>query len=384
MSTPHAVVQRLIDRAELAEPEQEFGSEFLAHDYESDGVSYQVDTKLEARALKGVDFADMRPRLGENYVVKGLLTQSSLAAIIAASGAGKTFFACDLACQVAANLRWCGLRVRSGVVVYAALEGAGSAENRFTGWRLKHNPERILPLRMMPEPINLRASSDVSALLAFIKTAEADFGERCVLVVIDTLSRAMAGGDENGSEDMTALIAGADAIKTATSAAVVLVHHHGKDESRGARGHSSLKAALDTEIEITVDGDTKVATVSKQRDGVSGQKYAFKLEPVELGIDQDGDQVTSCVVEHIDDYAGKKKAPTGKQQIALLGALEEQHVTGRSTWTTTEIRALGRDERGMSKSSATSAQLGLVSAGFLRSIGGGRLTLTDPPQGQPS
>lgn len=87
-------------------------------------------------------------------------------------------------------------------------------------------------------------------------------------------------------------------IRRATGAHVMLVHHTGKDQSRGARGHSSLRAAIDTEIELSRDDFGLItAKLTKQRDGATGGEFAFTLRQVELGRDQDGDPVTTCLVE---------------------------------------------------------------------------------------
>jgi hypothetical protein len=210
-------------------------------------------------------------------------------------------------------------------VIYAALEGPVSAENRFVAGRTAGEFPASIPLRLTPGPVNLRDPVDVGLLTDFIRAAEVHFGEKCVAVFVDTLSRAIAGGDENGPEDMGALIAGADTVRLTIGASVFLVHHFGKDEARGARGHSSLKAALDTEIEISVKGEMRVATVTKQRDLPAGNQYGFNLKSVELGRDDDGDPVTSCIVVSTDapNRSATRKAPTGKNQRLLLAALQE-------------------------------------------------------------
>lgn len=132
------------------------------------------------------------------------------------------------------------------------------------------------------------------------------------LVTIDTLSRTMAGGDENAAKDMTQAVAGIDAVREATGAAVMLVHHCGKDEARGARGHSSLRAAIDTEIEVVHDEGSGISTafVRKQRDLPKGDPMPYKLKVVELGTDSRGEPITSCVVHHED--AGMAAAPRKK------------------------------------------------------------------------
>lgn len=329
-----------------------------------------------ARKLTGIDFSAMRAHLSDAYSVKGLILPNSLVGIIGQSGSGKTFFATDLALYIASGRMWRAHRVRGGLVVYAALEGPVSAENRFVAARDHGRFPPSIPLRLTPGPINLRDEDDVALLIEFIREAEAHFGEKCIAVFVDTLSRAMAGGDENGPEDMGALIRGADAVRLATGAAVILVHHLGKDETKGARGHSSLKAALDTEIEVSGKGELHVATVTKQRDLPSGTQFTLRLKVVELGQDADGEPVTTCVVEATDEQALPASAIRelrGKAQRQLLTALRARAAEkpGR-VWSLVELRAVGR-ELGMPKGTARSVVDVLVTSSYMRPTVGGYL-----------
>ena len=140
------------------------------------------------------------------------------------------------------------------------------------------------------------------------------------MIVIDTLARAMGGGDENSGQDMGRLIRHADLLRQMTGAHVHLVHHSGKDAGRGARGHSSLLGALDTEIHVEEHEDgTRVATITKQKDGEEGIKAAYRLVPVELGRDSDDEPVTSCLVEpcEVPEKAKGKGALSDLQRITL-------------------------------------------------------------------
>jgi hypothetical protein len=125
------------------------------------------------------------------------------------------------------------------------------------------------------------------------------------LIVVDTLSRAMAGGNENSPEDMGALVRNLDTIRQHLPAHVAVVHHSGKDAARGARGHSLLRAATDTEIEVSreIGSSTSSARVTKQRELELGDEFPFTLVPVELGANRRGKPVTSCVVHHDDAEA---------------------------------------------------------------------------------
>jgi hypothetical protein len=332
----------------------------------------------DTRTLRGIDFAKMQAHLADGYLIKGLVARNSLVGIIGPTGCGKTFFGTHLAVCIASGNPFFGHDVASGLVVYCALEGPVSAENRFVAIRQSGKVEEGIPLRLTPGPINLRDPLDALALVQFVRDAENDHGEKCVAIFADTLSRAMAGGDENGSDDMGALITSADLVRLQTGATLFLIHHHGKDESRGARGHSILPAALDTSIEIGVQGDLRTAAVTKQRDLPSGAHYAFRLNSVELGKDAEQTPVTTCIVQPVDDVVNTRRPPGGKQQIAVLRLLEAEHRTGNTVWPVGEIRKLARDRLGMAKTSAQSVVAGLTSSGFLNATIGG-MTLTDPP-----
>jgi hypothetical protein len=119
-------------------------------------------------------------------------------------------------------------------------------------------------------------------------------------IIVDTLSRAIAGGDENGPKDMSALVGGADCVRNETGAHISFIHHPGKDGTKGARGHSSLLGAIDTEIEIKrIDGtrDAFSVMMTKQRELDYGPPLTFRRVVVPLGTTNKwGKSVTSCIV----------------------------------------------------------------------------------------
>jgi len=257
------------------------------------------------------------------YLVKGVIDRGRLCVIYGPSGDGKTFFTADLAGHIAAGFPWRGRRVRPGLVVYVAAEAGTSILRRFFAWRehrVGETREDRIPLAIITRGANLLNMIDVEALLSELRAIAKETGLPLALVIFDTLSRSIPGGDENKSEDMTRVIEAADAIRDELGAATAIVHHSGKDSAKGARGHSSLFAAADTVISV-ID---KAATVEKSRDGMQGERFPFALEVVELGQDDDGDPVTTCIVEHLEDTPARRPAPklTGVAKIALQ-ALQE-------------------------------------------------------------
>ncbi len=249
-------------------------------------------------------FNEAQPSLDANDFIEGLLTSAAMSVIYGPSNCGKTFFVLDLALHVAWGREWRGREVDQGAIVYLSLEGAQGVRNRIAAFQKHYGlQDTPLPFVTMPQPVNLLDSeADVAAVCQLVEFVGAQTGMPVRMVIIDTLSRAMAGGNENSPEDMTALIGNCDRVRSITGAHVCIIHHSGKDEARGARGHSSLRAATDTEIEIKRDPELTFSTVrvAKQRDLEAGDPFAFTLQSIALGTNRRGKDVTSCVVMEAD------------------------------------------------------------------------------------
>lgn len=166
------------------------------------------------------------------------------------------------------------------------------------------------------------------------------------VIIIDTMSAVTPGANENSGEDVGALIKHCKDLHKATGALVCLLHHSGKDATKGARGWSGLRAAADAEIEVTRNGDYRAATVTKMKDGGDGESWPFKLQIVRLGVDADGEEESSCVIEHTEerDPAGNaKQKPGGAVQIILYKVLQELCAGGGAVeWDTLRADATER------------------------------------------
>nr|WP_253880177.1 AAA family ATPase [Paracoccus aminovorans] len=166
---------------------------------------------------------------------------------------------------------------------------------------------------LLSAPLDLCTSEDASYLVAAIRE---DFDQMPSLIVVDTLARTMGAGDENTAKDMGMFIKSIDLLREVTGAHVMVIHHSGKDASKGARGSGSLRAAVDTEIELTRTDDVVTAEARKQRDMPCDGVFAYRLKGVFLGHDEDGDKVTSAVVEATEAPAKRVKL-SGSDKIAL-------------------------------------------------------------------
>lgn len=305
---------------------QDSGIRYLSILYRAQDKGWVNPLKKQAPAAAQAVATDLPLVFAESIVADGIamaqlvedvLTEGGLSVIYGESNSGKSFLACDMACSIGAGLPWLGKRTVEGAVLYVAGEGAESIKLRVLAWRQKN---KIDPkLAIVPIAVNLlKPEADAMRVVAACKTVEARYGLPVSLIVVDTLARAFAGGNENTGEDMGAVIAHADLIRADTRAAVLFIHHSGKDAAKGSRGHSSLKAATDTEIEVTAEEATKLHTaeIKKQRDlGSRGEKLTAKFSVVQMGmVDQWGKPVTTCVVDPTDEKpAGKPTRVRGNE-----------------------------------------------------------------------
>jgi archaellum biogenesis ATPase FlaH len=242
---------------------------------------------------------DAKPQLASNYLMKGWFGEGQMSVIYGPSNVGKSFFVLDIAWHIGANEAWNNNKVNGGSVLYLATEGGMAFHNRVVAMRQHYIDHKDVKLAVRPSPVNmLDADVDMHILSKLCREVARSHGP-VKMIIIDTLSRAMSGANENSPEDMTKFIGNCDKLRELTGAHVATVHHSGKDKAAGARGHSSLRAATDTEIELDYNEETgmRFAKATKQRDMETGAIFSFKLKVIELGHDDDGDPVTTCVIE---------------------------------------------------------------------------------------
>ncbi len=253
-----------------------------------------------------VPWADMDlPGPEHEWLIKNVITRRERSMMVGASGSGKSFLVIDLAMSIARGEPWLGNRTLKGGVVFQAGEGGKGIKKRIRAYRTEHglHPGDNIPFVLLPKTIDLfSGDTAANAMIEEIKHWASTFDCPLELVVIDTLSTATPGADENSSKDIGPVLARCERIADETRAAVMLVHHMNAGGQK-PRGHTSILANLDSVLKVEkleeMDVDRRAVReieLAKQKDGESGKKWRFVLPAVEIGRDADGDAVTSCVV----------------------------------------------------------------------------------------
>lgn len=329
----------------------------------------------------------IKPALTGRYLVKGLLDRGALSCLFGAPNSGKTFAALDLAAHVAAGSEWFGHRVLGAApVIYATAEGASAFGNRIAALRATKPALFAQAARggmaVLPVALDLCHGDDARSMIEMVSGV----AENPSLIVIDTLARSMGAGNENDGADMGAVIRAVSEIQERTGAHVMLVHHSGKNSSLGARGHSSLLAALDTELELTEAGGLIQLVARKQRDLASGPPKRFQLRTVYIGDDEDGDEVFSCVINRAIDPAergaltlneGRKQEAAGRAGAALRLLPFDRDFTVSDVADSFVAAEIVRASTQKSIREATRAKLkSMAGSGALTDLGGGLFRVT--------
>jgi len=271
--------------------------------------------KFAPRTL--LDLARQKPL---EWLIKGVLPKGELGILFGASGSGKTFAMLDLLFAIARGVTWRGRRVRKGRVVIIAAEGGGGISQRVKAYAQHHSLrlDELPDMFVITAAPNFLEGDDIADVIAEIRA----LGDVDV-IAIDTLAQVSPGANENTSEDMGRVLANIRTLHRLTGALPLLVHHAGKDLSKGSRGWSGIKAAADVQIEVLRHDDGRREIVlEKMKDGEDGLRWPFKLEVVELGVDSDGDLLTSCVAVETEVSAAPVEERAGIKRRGVV----ERHV----------------------------------------------------------
>lgn len=253
-------------------------------------------------------------------IVEGVLTAEDGSVFYGGSNSGKTWCVIDIGCAVARGVAWMGKQTEPGLVIYLAAESPASVRRRLQAYQ-KHHKVRVPNFAIVQSPIDLfDGDSDTDLLIETVRKIEAERGQRARLIIGDTLARLSAGANENAGQDMGLVVRRFDRIRTECKAHFMLIHHSGKNAAAGSRGWSGVRAAVDTEIEVTDSPTGHCLEITKQRDlSTKGDRIGFRLDTVMMGQTKWGAPATSCVVMPADAPDRAK----GKRISEVGGAIVE-------------------------------------------------------------
>jgi hypothetical protein len=277
------------------------------------------DDEVDQSRIYLIAFDNINLKTERRYLVKGLIPRTGLVVVWGPPKSGKSFTVFDLVMHVALDWHYHGRRVHPGFVVYCAFEGQFGFEARCAAFRQKFLPPNRGSVPFYLQPVTLDLVKDAGELVRVITRTLGDI--KPVVIVLDTLNRSLRGS-ESSDEDMAAYIRAADSLRGIFDCAVIIVHHCGIDGTR-PRGHTSLTGAADAQLSVSRDAaDNIVMTVEYMKDGPTGTAIVSRLEDVEVGKDEDGDPIMSCVVVSSETGGIAAIQVRGAARIALEALYE--------------------------------------------------------------
>ncbi len=289
-------------------------------------VSNQPENKFKAALISGDNLHEfILHAMSMGWRIKNIIPLSAgFIVIYGAPGDYKSFLVLDMLTHIADGRNWHGHEVLQCVVVYVAAEGGASILKRIAANMKFNGIENLDNFYLIPLPCILDEPKELDAFIAAVRPLKPG------VICFDTLARSMAG-NEDGTADMNRLVNACTRIIHELDCQVIIIHHTGKDESRGLRGNYSLTAATDAKFKAKACGDRQVSLIcERQKDYEVFRDMIFNMEIESTGyVDEDFQPINSLVPVHDPDATPQKsRQPQIRGQTrtafnALIKALEE-------------------------------------------------------------
>jgi len=342
-----------------------------------------------------VTLADLRAMPAPEHLIKGILTKHSGTWLIAAPGGFKSFLALDWAAHIATGRPWMGRKTRQEDVLYVVGEGVHGIGKRLTAWAFAHG-QSTHRLRVLPVAVQARGYGGAGLSEQWGELVELVREMRPGLIVLDTQARMTVGLNENDARDTGIFLDGVERLKQASGACVLVVHHTGRN-GNDARGSSAIDGAQDAEWKLTRPdkGLRATLTCEKSKDTDDTARIDLVLRVVPVGVDEDGQQVTSLVVGDSNAFVQvqvRDAVSPGERGAAILlaeGETDEarrlvlmmlaEHDPRGNGLSRAEIQALGNEALKAGNGNRTKYDRSVYTRALNRLCEDGKVTSDDRP-----
>jgi hypothetical protein len=271
------------------------------------------------------------------WLIDDVLPRANMMLIYGRGGCGKTYLATSLTLGFASGT-WFNHKAEPGAALYCAFERPEDAEDRLAALRAKFG-FKALPVALKKLGGKALDEGLTEKIIRWARKLAETTGKPCRSIIMDTVAAAL-GGRKEDDEGLGRLRVLGERIHAETGATIVWVHHEGKSENMGPRGHTTLFDACSIwwHLEERESGDRVVHVAKANRGPCYEPLFSFKLASFDAGKDNRGKSINLCAVELSDlDEAlaskprvrfGPKKeenpeAGLGSRQKILLRALRK-------------------------------------------------------------
>lgn len=335
------------------------------------------------RALR-IETLDSAPpvAIAKAHVVKGVVALGESVVIAGPPKSGKSALVTDLLASVALGEDWRGYRSRRRVAgLYVALE-RGTDVTRMLRAQAARRGTDCLPVAVARGLVNLLDPDSVAILTDTVRAAREALGVEVGIVVVDTIAKAIAagGGDEDKARDMGRALAHLGRLRDETGVATICIAHTSKSEEGGPRGSGALIGDADLVVQIKVRGETRIAEVTHANDRPTGHLTTFTIEEAVIGVDEDGEAVTTRMVSGFDENGVTAPDPRDNlspdQRLILDAITASEAVTdvtegdGNAPWRDSVTKALRGRSPGAIRKAISAGLKTLVAKGLIERRGG--------------
>lgn len=286
-------------------------------------------------SVPGYKSADqIRQRTRRPWLVRRLIRENTFVVVFAPPASFKSYLIQQLAFGIVTGTEAWGRQMERGSVIYlCGGEGTHGIRDRQEGWETATGNSLVgSKVIFREDPDSVRHPEKVSQLIAEFRELLPSGAPPLRLVVIDTLSRHFGGGEENSQGPMAEFVEGAQRIQREFGCTVMVVHHTTKSAADVVRGSSVLLGAADTALLVSPQkGNTVLVKPAKQKEARTDIALRFKVEDVDLGVDEDGEPLSSAHLVYLGDENlsekpedGPKAPPLGPVQRLVKKALDER------------------------------------------------------------
>jgi RecA-family ATPase len=268
----------------------------------------------------------------KTWLVKNVIAIGEDSTWFGPPGCGKSALLLDMAFHIANRYQWWQWHeinlnpdnptVEPRGTIYFALERANLTRNRIGAYKQRDNPIP-LPIAVVSDTINLLDPHCAKQIVDTVLKFEERTGVTVGLIIIDTFSKAIAGGDEDKAQTQNLAAKTLKEVHDCIEVHIATIGHTGKNEKAGERGSNARLGHVDLAVQITGD-EVRTATVVKANDQPDGKIALFQTEKVtvrrKLEDGSDREPYTTTILAPYDHLAGKKaartavsKSPTAKQ-----------------------------------------------------------------------
>lgn len=254
------------------------------------------------------------------FIVEDLIEAGTLFVLYGNPGAGKSAIILDMLLRIAHGLPWAGRATTRTGVLYLSPEGPKGLKRRYKAWHthMRENGHVVggAPFEVLRQQVDLYGSDiGINAIAEQVRTFKRRHGIACGIVVVDTLRQALVGGDENSARDIGTFTQKLTSLRDAYGVVCGIVHHDGKDASRGAAGSTAIIGNVDIELAVEKPKGSRLGTIraGKMRDGFLDGRVPYELKSGVGEVRQDG-TTKSAVVAVLG----------GSDPTSSLGAVEDE------------------------------------------------------------